>query len=168
MVVATYSRKVDQIRAGAPRPCLSCYGLYLNWPGSAALLGDLINRVAGRLFYRTQLYIVRTLYTQLDTVQLDTPHFDTRHATRYTTSTWYATTLHGYNSTRHNSYTDHMAVRLEQLYSSGRYEQFVRIPTLMTHTDYGYALFIPFATPQLILKRFCISTPLNPYRVIFV
>ena len=26
-MVATYSRDMDQIRAGAPRPCLSCYGL---------------------------------------------------------------------------------------------------------------------------------------------
>ena len=25
---ATYPCNMDQIRAGAPRPCLSCYGLY--------------------------------------------------------------------------------------------------------------------------------------------
>ena len=29
VIRATYSRHMDQIRAGAPRPSLSCYGLYL-------------------------------------------------------------------------------------------------------------------------------------------
>ena len=30
-MVATYPRNIDQIQAGAPRPCLSCYGLSKRW-----------------------------------------------------------------------------------------------------------------------------------------
>ena len=74
--------------------------------------------LAGRRFYRIQLYTAITLHTQLNTAQLGT-------AQLYTTTTQYGTTrhrttLHDHNSTHHNSTrpqldTDHMAVRLKQL-----------------------------------------------------
>ena len=104
---------------------------------------------AGRRFYRIQFYTVITLHTQLNTTHL------------YMATTRHTTTLHGHNSTTHNStrpqlYIDHMAVWLKQLlYSSERYEQSENVITLRQksiNTNDTFVLTVRYSIVASILR----------------